>query len=187
MIEATDITEIFKAIVVFLNGGGYTDPFEGTPKKAKIIPRTANIKPRTTSTSVTTEGRVHNLSTLNEGKLNEIAYLCLGDIIIEKNKSNKMNKNRIRLTESQLHRIINESVKNIVNEQNNTVLMQILTTYINGLQKYVSAGQYQQALKVSQVITAKINALMQQASQQQMQQNQQSAQQAQPYQQNALG
>ena len=110
LIEPTDITEIFKAIVVFLNGGGYTDPFAGTPKKAKIIPRTANIKPRTTSTSVTTEGRVHNLSKLNEGKLNDIAYLCLGDIITEQNKSNKMNKNRIRLTESQLRQIIKESV-----------------------------------------------------------------------------
>ncbi|MCI6477399.1 MAG: hypothetical protein MSA32_05525 [Bacteroidales bacterium] len=43
-IAPTAITEIFKAIVVFLNGGGYTDPFAGTPKKAKIISRTANIK-----------------------------------------------------------------------------------------------------------------------------------------------
>ena len=43
-IAPTAITEIFKAIVVFLNGGGYTDPFAGTTKKAKIISRTANIK-----------------------------------------------------------------------------------------------------------------------------------------------
>ena len=92
-----------------------------------------------------------------------------------------MNKNRIRLTESQLHRIIKESVKNIVNEQNHTILVQILTDTINGLQYYVSAGQYQQALKVSQVITAKINALIKRGTQQQMQQNQQPAQQAQQY------
>lgn len=105
----------------------------------------------------------------------------------ENKQYSNMNKNRIRLTESQLHRIIKESVKNIVNEQNNTILIQILTTSINVLQKYVSAGQYQQALKVSQVITAKINALINQASQQQMQQNQQPAQQAQQYQRNALG
>lgn len=124
--------------------------------------------------------------------LNSLLYLFkegrFGKIKNKKSNTNeKMNKNRIRLTESQLHRIIKESVKNIVNEQNNNVLMQILTNYINGLQKYVSAGQYQQALKVSQVITAKINALMHQASQQQMQQNQQPAQQAQQYQQNAIG
>lgn len=45
LIKPTDITTIFKAIIVFLNGGGYTDPFIGTPKQAKTLPRHSNIKP----------------------------------------------------------------------------------------------------------------------------------------------
>lgn len=122
LIESTDIIEIFKAIVVFLNGGGYTDPFAGTPKKAKIIPRTANIKPRT-STSMTTEGKVHNLSKLSEGKLNVITYLCLGNIITENSKIiNKtiMKRNVIHLNEGQLRRVIKESIEKILaeNEEN---------------------------------------------------------------------
>lgn len=36
-----------------------------------------------------------------------------------------MNKNRIRLTESQLHRVIKESVKNVLNEIGNTIDGQI--------------------------------------------------------------
>ena len=108
LIEPTDIIELFKAIVIFLNGGGYSDPFAGTPKSAKIIHRTANIKPRQASNPTTNEGVIHNLPRINETELNKITYLCLGDIIIE-NKLNTMKK-RIRLTESQLHNVIRRCI-----------------------------------------------------------------------------
>ena len=46
VIEPNDIIDIFKAIIVFLNGGGYQDPFESNPKKAaNVLPRHSNIKP----------------------------------------------------------------------------------------------------------------------------------------------
>lgn len=72
---------------------------------------------------MTTEGKVHNLSKLSEGKLNVITYLCLGNIITENSKIiNKtiMKRNVIHLNEGQLRRVIKESIEKILaeNEEN---------------------------------------------------------------------
>ena len=80
LIDPTDITTIFKAIIVFLNGGGYTDPFIGTPKRAKALPRHSNIKPHRGSASSTPLTCSRNI-TINENYLNEMTIYCLGDII----------------------------------------------------------------------------------------------------------
>ena len=121
IIDPTDIITIFKAIIVFLNGGGYTDPFAGTPKEAKVLPRHSNIKPYKGPTTTSTPITCSKEHILNDKKLNEIAIYCLeGCISIIENKQYKnntnMNKKRIKLTESDLHRIIKESVNEVLNE-----------------------------------------------------------------------
>lgn len=40
----SDVSNIFRAILSFLSGNGYTDPFARTPKAAKVIPKNAKIK-----------------------------------------------------------------------------------------------------------------------------------------------
>lgn len=119
LIDPMDITTIFKAIIVFLNGGGYTDPFIGTPKQAKVLPRHSNIKPHRGSASSTPLTCSRNIS-IDDNYLNEMTIYCLGDII-PLNENKQYNKNRnmkrtIRLRESELRRMIAESVKRVLNE-----------------------------------------------------------------------
>ena len=119
LIGPTDITTIFKAIIVFLNGGGYTDPFIGTPKRAKALPRHSNIKPHRGSASSTPLTCSRNIS-IDENYLNEMTIYCLGDII-PLNENKQYNKKRnmkqtIKLRESELKRLIAESVKKALNE-----------------------------------------------------------------------
>ena len=119
LIDPTDITTIFKAIIVFLNGGGYTDPFIGTPKQAKTLPRHSNIKPHRGSTSSTPLTCSRNIS-IDDNYLNEMTIYCLGDIIpLNENKqyNKKSNMKRtIKLRESELKQMIAESVENILME-----------------------------------------------------------------------
>lgn len=124
LIDPMDITTIFKAIIVFLNGGGYTDPFIGTPKQAKTLPRHSNIKPHRGSTSSTPLTCSRNIS-IDDNYLNEMTIYCLGDIIPlnenkQYNKKRNMNKKLIKLTETDLHRIVKESVKKVLKESNIT-------------------------------------------------------------------
>ena len=124
LIDPMDITTIFKAIIVFLNGGGYTDPFIGTPKQAKTLPRHSNIKPHRGSTSSTPLTCSRNIS-IDDNYLNEMTIYCLGDIIpLNENKQyetkRNMNKKLIKLTETDLHRIVKESVKKVLKESNIT-------------------------------------------------------------------
>lgn len=121
LIDPTDITIIFKAIIVFLNGGGYTDPFIGTPKRAKVLPRHSNIKPHRGSASSTTLTCSRNIS-IDENYLNEMTIYCLGDII-PLNENKQYNKNRnmkqtIKLKESDLKRMIAESIRGTLKESN---------------------------------------------------------------------
>ena len=118
LIDPTDITTIFKAIIVFLNGGGYTDPFIGTPNQAKVLPRHSNIKPHRGSASSTPLTCSRNIS-IDDNYLNEMTIYCLGDII-PLNENKQYNKNRnmkrtIRRRESELRRMIAESVKRVMN------------------------------------------------------------------------
>lgn len=119
LIDPTDITTIFKAIIVFLNGGGYTDPFIGTPKQAKVLPRHSNIKPHKGSASSTPLTCSRNIG-IDDNYLNEMTIYCLGDIIpLNENKQHNKNRNMkqtIKLRESELKRMIAESVKRAINE-----------------------------------------------------------------------
>ena len=119
LIDPTDITTIFKAIIVFLNGGGYTDPFIGTPKRAKALPRHSNIKPHRGSASSTPLTCSRNIS-IDENYLNEMTIYCLGDIIpLNENKQYNKNKNMkqtIKLRESELKQMVKETVNRILNE-----------------------------------------------------------------------
>lgn len=120
LIDPTDITTIFKAIIVFLNGGGYTDPFIGTPKQAKVLPRHSNIKPHRGSASSTPLTCSRNIG-IDDTYLNEMTIYCLGDIIpLNENKqyrtNTNMNKKLIRLIEDDLHKIVKESVNRVLKE-----------------------------------------------------------------------
>ena len=133
LIDPIDIITIFKAIIVFLNGGGYSDPFIGTPKQAKVLPRHSYIKPyrgSSSSTSTTTSSTPpssiitcsRNIN-IEDDYLNEMTIYCLGDIIpLNENKQYNNNRNMkqtIRLTESELRNIISKSVKRVLNEDMN--------------------------------------------------------------------
>ena len=109
LIKVTDLITIFKAIIVFLNGGDYSDPFVNDPKKAaKVIPRTAKIKPYRGKTKIENRG-------FDDQHLQNIAEQCMKGII-EINHNRNMNKKLIRLTESDLHRIVRESVNKVLRE-----------------------------------------------------------------------
>jgi hypothetical protein len=136
LIDPTDITTIFKAIIVFLNGGGYTDPFIGTPKQAKVLPRHSNIKPHRGSASSTPLTCSRNIN-IDDNYLNEMTIYCLGDII-PLNENKQYNKKRnmkrtIRLTESELKNMITESVKRVLRENafNNCHSYQIVSYLID--------------------------------------------------------
>ena len=45
ILDERDLHQIFHSIISFLNGLGYTDPFAKSPKAAKVVPISANIKP----------------------------------------------------------------------------------------------------------------------------------------------
>lgn len=63
---------------------------------------------------------------------NFIKTIASGNITENINRNRNMNKNRIRLTESQLHRVIKESVKNVLNEGNfRTANHEDLVSYFN--------------------------------------------------------
>ena len=123
LIEPNDMYAIFQAIMRFLSGEGYKDPFNGTPKKAKVIPRHSNIKPYRGKPTTESTNKV-----LSDKYLNEMTYLCIGDyvsILESKNNQNicntnikteNRNRNVVRLTESKLKIIIRECIKMALNE-----------------------------------------------------------------------
>ena len=134
LIEPSDIVAIFKAIIVFLDGNGYTDPFEGTFKKAKVIPRHSNIKPyNRRSTDIQSECLVHKRH-LSMQRLNEISSYCLQGLIAKNNntKSQYSMKQIVRLTEGDLHRIIRKCVNEALNEVGNTEKGQWLLGAVRG-------------------------------------------------------
>ena len=60
-----DLVQIFRAIISYLSGNGYNDPFKGTPKKAKTKQRTSNIKPYKESSK-----KSRNISVDKDGNYN---------------------------------------------------------------------------------------------------------------------
>ncbi len=114
ILNESDLRQIFYAITVFLNGKGYTDPFAKTPKAAKVIPRNANIKPYKEPSPA------RNISVDKDG--NYVSANAWGADYVSENKqyntNRNMNKKLIRLTESDLHRIVKESVNKALNKSN---------------------------------------------------------------------
>lgn len=114
----TDIDLIYDAILSWINGGygaKYIDPFANTPKKAKVQSKNANI----------TWNIAHNISVDKDG--NYVSANGWGaDFVSESMRNKKLNCNRnmnkklIRLTESDLHRIVRESVNKVLNEIGDT-------------------------------------------------------------------
>ena len=113
IMDERDLSQIFRSIIKFLNGMGYKDPFEGTPKAAKVIPLSANIKPYKEPTR-----KARNISVDKDG--NYVSANAWGaDYVTENNKIKQytnMNMKLIRLTEADLHRIVKESVNRILRE-----------------------------------------------------------------------
>lgn len=171
LIESTDITTIFKAIIVFLNGGGYTDPFIGTPKQAKVLPRHSNIKPHRGSASSTTLTCSRNIG-IDDNYLNEMTIYCLGDIIpLNENKQYNKNgnmKQTIKLTESELRNMITESVKRVLNEeQQKYVSMEIVKRYAQGLLKAIESNDNAQILLYGSTLQKWLGPTIAQLQQQQ--------------------
>lgn len=122
LIEPNDLTTIFNAIKLFLQGKGYSDPFQGTPKHAKVISRHSNIKPYKPKPMLKTNIRVDGNGNSVPSNLRGADYISESiDIYRDsyqlKNRNiMKTTKKRIRLTESELTHMIAESVKRVLNE-----------------------------------------------------------------------
>lgn len=112
ILDEMDLRQIFYAIMSFLNGNGYKDPLAKTPKAAKVIPRNANIK------SYKEPSPARNISVDRNG--NYVSANAWGaDYVTEDNNRNNTYYNMkriIRLTESDLHKIVKESVNRLLRE-----------------------------------------------------------------------
>ena len=113
IIDSSDLNDMFNAIVVFLNGGGYSDPFMGTAKQAKVLSRHSNIKPYKAPaipTNISVDSNNNNRIASQNG--------YGADYVSENKQYNKNNnmKQTIKLTESELRNVITESVKRVLNE-----------------------------------------------------------------------
>ena len=112
ILDERDLHQIFYSIISFLNGLGYTDPFAKTPKAAKVVPISANIKPYKEPTK-----KARNISVDKDG--NYVSANAWGADYVSENKQYKTSTNmkrKIRLTEQDLHRIVKESVKRVLRE-----------------------------------------------------------------------
>lgn len=70
ILDENDLSDIFHSIVSFLNGQGYSDPFKGTAKQAKVLSRHSNIKPYkvpATHTNISIDGNNNNRITTKNG------------------------------------------------------------------------------------------------------------------------
>lgn len=115
ILDERDLHQIFNAIMSFLNGNGYTDPFAKTPKAASVIPINANIKPYKEPTR-----KARNISVDKDG--NYVSANAWGaDYVSELSNNNRINSNRnmnkkpIQLTEADLHNIVENVVSNMLN------------------------------------------------------------------------
>ena len=113
ILDEMDLSQIFRSIQSFLEGNGYIDPFKGTPKAAKVIPISANIKPYKEPTR-----KSRNICVDKDG--NNVSANSDGADYVSENKQYKtntnMNKKYTKLTESDLHRIVKKSVNRILRE-----------------------------------------------------------------------
>ena len=126
ILNGQDLLDIFKGIVVFLNGNGYTDPFQGTNKEAIVKPRHSNIKPYRENKTTTNESRTF----LTESILNNITEHCMREVVIDKKihcliKEHisqhlplmKSVSTTVRMNESEFNEMICSITKQIINEE----------------------------------------------------------------------
>ena len=135
LLDNADVETIYKSILQWIynndKDGSFIDPFKGTPKEAKTATKTANIKTDFTYYAVyrdsvrCNQNQQDGWGNSTQAEINWWKTKGIGDSIIRKgniieNKQHKnninMNKKRIRLTESDLHRIVNESVNNVMRD-----------------------------------------------------------------------
>lgn len=117
ILDERDLSQIFRSIISFLNGMGFTDPFAGTPKAAKVKPRTANIKPYKEPTR-----KARNISVDKDG--NWVSANGWGADYVLENKQYNKNRNMkqtVKLRESELKKMIAESVRRVLNEATATM------------------------------------------------------------------
>ena len=112
-LDEPDIPIIFEAIKNFVFTGSYTDPFANNPQKAaKYTHSPALIIPRV-STNISVDKNGNYIRANGDG----VDYISENKNI---NCNRNMNKKLIRLTESDLHRIVRESVNKVLNEIGDT-------------------------------------------------------------------
>ena len=117
VIGPNDLIDIFKALLLFLNGKGYTDPFAGTPKAAIPKPRTSHIKPyrppRNVSGTTIGSGTTVNQGTITEEYLERMSRMCLKEIY-EK-------KNTMIISETDLKIVISECIRDVLSDAMNNM------------------------------------------------------------------
>ena len=118
-----EVERIYSAIINWISGvsSEYTDPLKDTEKAAK--PQTNIAQLVQTSTKNKTTNITHNISVDKDG--NYVAANGDGADYVSESIENKrlncnknMNKTRIRITESDLHWIVKESVNRVLKESN---------------------------------------------------------------------
>lgn len=114
ILDKKDLSQIFHTIISFLNGNGYTDPFANTPKAAKVIPLTANIKP------YKEKHPARNISIDKDG--NYVSANSWGADFV---------------SESRMHNIIRETIEDFINEESMDGLLNIINEYLNDVNEYV--------------------------------------------------
>ena len=98
LLDAADIPIIYNAIVAFINTGTYTDPLAGTNKAAKYISKTAKIVNKNN----------------NQTSLNPPQQPPQTSNPTNNSSSGGLNCNIVRFTESELKRMITESIKRVI-------------------------------------------------------------------------
>ena len=112
ILDNIDVSALFHAIIPFLNGRGFVDPFIGTPKAAKVKPTTANIKPYNPphpKENYTVDASGTAIAARQNG--------YGADYVSESLSFQRKHENKvIRLTESDLRRIVGDAVKIVLHE-----------------------------------------------------------------------
>ena len=135
LLDVNDATTINQSVQSIWQNKGFEDPFAGTPKHAKVM----KLKPN------------EEIETIVENK--------------GLNCNRNMNKKLIRLTESDLHRIVKESVNKVLNEGESSVrdsyykLMQAIDDFEEAVEyEYNIGGEIKEMLDVLENARGKIDS-----------------------------
>ena len=135
LLNETDVDDIYKAILAWIYGGinaMYKDPFENTDKAAIPQAREAVFRNKI-STNISVDKDGNYVSANGDG----VDYISENKKL---NRNRNMNKKLIRLTESDLHRIVKESVNRVLNEIGNTSKGQYILGRAQARRAYRNGG-----------------------------------------------